>query len=97
MVTEYDSKAFHTNLHGNNYLSVLFQAYCQEENEEEMLALKQVCRNSILNGKNTCFILSVGLESHLVKTDVETKTQQQKQKHSFLIRKLCCILNGEHR
>ena len=76
-VTEYDSKAFHPNLHGNNH----FCQFCfrhvvrrKMKNEEETWALKEACRNSTLDGRNICFILSVGLECHLVKASVEIKT-----------------------
>ena len=65
-VTEYDSKAFHPNLHGNNH----FCQFCfrhvvrrKMKNEEETWALKEACRNSTLDGRNIRFECGVEMPS----------------------------------
>lgn len=65
-VTEYDSKAFHPNLHRNNH----FCQFCfrhvvrrKMKNEEETWALKEACRNSTLDGRNIRFECGVEMPS----------------------------------
>ena len=65
-VTEYDSKAFHPNLHGNNHCcQFCFRHVVRRKmkNEEETWALREACRNSTLDGRNICFECGVGMPS----------------------------------